>query len=61
MLCLKMRVTDRSVLNLIQMWLESEVEEEDPSGKRKVTKSKEGTPQGGVISPLLSNVYLHWF
>lgn len=61
MLCLKMRVTDRSVLNLIQMWLESEVEEDDPNGKRKVTRPKQGTPQGGVISPLLSNVYLHWF
>ena len=55
MLCLKVRVTARSVLNLIEMWLEIEVEEDYPNGNRKVTKPKQGTPQGGVISPLLSN------
>ena len=59
--CVKMRITDRSVLKLIQQWLKAPIEE--PSGKGKPAKrqrKKEGTPQGGVISPLLANVYLHW-
>lgn len=61
MKCLEMRITDRSVLKLIRMWLRAPVEEEDGNGGRKVTRNKTGTPQGGVISPLLANVYLHWF
>jgi len=35
--------------------------EEEPGGAPKVWRSKQGTPQGGVISPLLSNLFLHWF
>lgn len=58
--CLRMRVVDRSVLKLIRMWLESPVVE-DEDGKPKVSRRDRGTPQGGVISPLLANVYLHWF
>ena len=58
---LRMRITDRSVLRLIQMWLECELVEIDAKGKQHCTRSDKGTPQGGVISPLLSNVYLHWF
>jgi RNA-directed DNA polymerase len=50
-----------SVLKLIYMWLQAPVVEQDRSGGKKVTRSKKGTPQGGVISPLLANVYLHWF
>ena len=61
MKCLRMRIVDQSVLKLIRMWLQAPVVEQDRDGGKKVTRSKKGTPQGGVISPLLSNVYLHWF
>lgn len=50
------RIADRSVLKLIRMWLRSAVVEED--GSRRKGQGK-GTPQGGVISPLLANIYLH--
>ena len=59
--CLRMRVVDRSVLTLIQSWLHAPVVETDDAGRPKVTRPKQGTPQGGVISPLLANIYLHWF
>lgn len=59
--CLRMRIVDRSVLKLIQMWLKAPVEEDDGHGGKKVSRNNRGTPQGGVISPLLANVYLHWF
>lgn len=55
------RVADRSVLHLIRMWLDAPVEERGEDGRKKVSRSKQGTPQGGVISPLLANLYLHWF
>lgn len=58
MLALRKRITDGSVLGLIRQWLKANIQE--ASGVRIRTKGK-GTPQGGVISPLLSNVYLHWF
>jgi RNA-directed DNA polymerase len=62
MACVRMRVTDRSVLGLIRGWLRAPVVEEDDKGNRKPPqKSEKGTPQGGVISPLLANIYLHWF
>jgi RNA-directed DNA polymerase len=63
MACLRMRVVDRSVLKLIRMWLETPVVEPggDGRGPDKWSRSQKGTPQGGVISPLLANVYLHWF
>jgi RNA-directed DNA polymerase len=48
------RVSDRRALKLIRRWLKAGVMEE---GRREETE--EGTPQGGVISPLLSNIYLH--
>ena len=53
-----LRVTDRRVLHLIKMWLKAPIVDDDgrTSGGRK---NKRGTPQGGVISPLLANVYLN--
>jgi RNA-directed DNA polymerase len=63
MACLRMRITDRSVLQLIRMWLESPVVEGGGSSgePEKWSRAGKGTPQGGVISPLLSNLYLHGF
>jgi RNA-directed DNA polymerase len=59
---LEMRIADRSVLKLIRMWLKSQVVEEGPTGGKRVSpRPDKGTPQGGVISPLMANVYLHWF
>lgn len=61
MKCIEMRIADRSILKLIRMWLQAPIVERDKAGGKKVTRSKKGTPQGGVISPLLANIYLHWF
>ncbi len=64
MACLRMRVSDRHLLKLIRMWLKVPVVAAGNQGKgggKIVAKSSKGTPQGGVISPLLANIYLHWF
>ena len=62
MKAVEMRVSDRSVLSLIRMWLNSQVVERKPGGgKTRSKRATKGTPQGGVISPLLANIYLHWF
>jgi len=59
------RVSDRHVLHLIKMWLESPVEETDEQGRvQRTTRNKDdgrGTPQGGVASPLLANLYMRRF
>ena len=52
---LEVRIGDPRVLRLIRKWLRAGVQEE---GTR--TETREGTPQGAVISPLLANVYLHY-
>ena len=64
MSCVRMRVVDRSVLSLIRSWLKAPVIARGPQGGPRAMKgprSRKGTPQGGVISPLLANLYLHWF
>jgi len=48
------RIGDKQILRLIRAWLKAGVMEEG-----KVTHPDRGSPQGGVISPLLSNIYLH--
>ena len=56
------RTNDKEVLHLIKMWLKAPIAEEDENGRIRYTggkKSRKGTPQGGVISPLLANIYLH--
>lgn len=58
---LERRIADRSVLRLIRLWLRCPVVDEDDAGRRRTTHPRQGTPQGGVISPLLANVYLHDF
>ena len=58
------RVVDRHVLHLIKMWLKAPVEERDDDGKRRMRGGRNatrGTPQGGVASPLLANIYMNRF
>jgi group II intron reverse transcriptase/maturase len=53
------RVADKNILRLIRMWLKAPVVEEGEDGKKRYLGNDQGTPQGGVISPLLANIYLH--
>lgn len=59
------RVSDRHLLHLLKMWLEAPVEETDQRGRvQRTTRNKDegrGTPQGGVASPLLANLYMRRF
>jgi RNA-directed DNA polymerase len=58
------RIVDKDILRLIKMWLRTPVEETDEDGRKRLTggkRRKRGTPQGGVISPLLANLYLNRF
>ena len=58
------RIVDRHVLRLIKLWLKAPVEERDGDGKRRMSGGKSstrGTPQGGVVSPMLSNIYMNRF
>jgi RNA-directed DNA polymerase len=63
MACLQHRISDRHVLKLIRMWLDAPVQEPPSSGggKPRMYRNDRGAPQGGVTSPLLANLYLHWF
>ena len=51
----------KDALKLIRMWLNAPVREEAKGKPPTQKRSKKGTPQGGVISPLSANLYLHWF
>jgi group II intron reverse transcriptase/maturase len=53
------RVSDGSVLRLIKSWLRAPIVEQDKDGTQRVLPNRCGTPQGGVISPLLANIYLN--
>jgi group II intron reverse transcriptase/maturase len=53
---LQQRINDGALLNLIGKWLRAGILEEDG----KVVHPQTGTPQGGVISPVLANIYLHY-
>jgi len=55
------RIADRQVLRLIRMWLTAPIIEKDEHRRTTKQRPDKGTPQGGVISPLLANLYLHWF
>jgi RNA-directed DNA polymerase len=58
------RISDRHILRLLKMWLKAPVEERGGDGKKRMSggkNAKRGTPQGGVISPLLANRYMNRF
>jgi RNA-directed DNA polymerase len=59
------RIVDRHVLRLIKLWLKAPIEERDNSdGTRRIGGGKSnsrGTPQGGVASPMLANIYMNRF
>jgi len=53
------RIVDKQILRLIKMWLRAPIAEEREDGKEEYKGNEKGTPQGGVISPLLANIYLN--
>ena len=53
------RIVDKHILRLIKRWLKAPVVEEGEDGKSRTIGNQKGTPQGGVISPLLANIYLN--
>jgi RNA-directed DNA polymerase len=65
----RQRIVDGRVLALIRQWLDAPVSEPPTpdekngggQGSPRMTRRTEGTPQGGVLSPLLANIHLHWF
>lgn len=64
MTCIARRIVDRDVLHLIKLWLKVPAEEIDGDGNRRMTGGKSstgGVPQGGVISPMVANLYMNRF
>jgi len=64
MLTLAHRIVDRDMLGLIKQWLKAPVETTGEDGRRRMEGGKasaRGTPQGGVISPLVANLYMNRF
>ena len=61
MKAVEFRIADRQVLSLIRMWLTAPIIEKDGQGRTTRKRPNRGTQQGGVISPLLANLYLNWF
>ena len=62
--CGARRIVDREMLRLIKMWRKAPVEERDEKGNRRMTGGRGstcGTPQGGVASPMLANLYMNRF
>jgi RNA-directed DNA polymerase len=62
MQCVARRISDGKMLHLLKMWLKTPVEETDERGNRRTSggkKATRGTPQGGVASPLMANIYMH--
>src|SRR5256714_13141190 len=58
------RIVDPHVLRLIKLWLKAPIEERDEEGRRRMSGGKGstcGTPQGGVASPMLANIYMNRF
>ena len=62
MQCVARRIVDKHMLHLLKMWLKAPVEEKDEKGNKRLTGGKDqdrGTPQGGVASPMLANLYMN--
>ena len=61
MCSITLRIVDRMVLRLLKSWLQAPVQSEGPQGLGMSggKKARTGTPQGGVISPLLANRYMN--
>jgi RNA-directed DNA polymerase len=64
MLSIARRIVDTDMLRLIKQWLKASVETTDGDGKKRMEggkASRQGVPQGGVISPLVANLYMNRF